>query len=108
MKQQQRKVWRTCACICFTTLIGAEAYTNQEERIMNAANEIISLTDSIHSYLSQLDSKLNDSMKPSITAFPFDTEHWSEVERIGNRINQQVVNQFVNRLLDTSDILRAF
>jgi GNAT superfamily N-acetyltransferase len=28
--------------------------------------------------------------------------------RIGNQINQQVVNQFVNRLLDTSDILRAF
>ena len=28
--------------------------------------------------------------------------------RIGNRINQQAVNQFVNSLLDTSDILRAF
>lgn len=28
--------------------------------------------------------------------------------RIGNRMNQQVINQFVNRLLDTSDILRTF
>jgi hypothetical protein len=27
--------------------------------------------------------------------------------RIGNRINQQAVNQFINRLLDTPDILQA-
>lgn len=37
---------------------------------MNAPKEVISLTDSIYTYLSQLDRKLNDFMMPSITAFP--------------------------------------
>ena len=66
---------------------------------MNAAKEVISLTDSIHSYLNQLDRKLNASMKPSITAFPFDTERWSEVERIQDSLVQEYIPE-VTQFLD--------
>jgi extracellular factor (EF) 3-hydroxypalmitic acid methyl ester biosynthesis protein len=66
---------------------------------MNPAEEVISLTDSIHTYLSQLDHKLNDCMKPSITAFPFDIEHWDEVERVQDSLVEEYIPE-VTQFLD--------
>jgi hypothetical protein len=38
-------------------------------------------------------------MKPSITAFPFDTEHWDEVERVQNRLVEEYIPE-VTQFLD--------
>ena len=51
-----------------------------------------------HGFVEYLTTEPNISMDPTNIL----------LVRIGNQINQQVLNQFVNRLLDTSDILRAF
>src|SRR6185312_968909 len=68
---------------------------------MNAPKEVISLTDSIYAYLSQLDRKLNDLMMPSITAFPFDAEEWTEVERKKDRLVQEYIPE-VTQFLDSA------
>ena len=66
---------------------------------MNSAEEVISLTDSIHTYLSQLDHKLNKCMKSAITAFPFDTERWDEVGHVQDRLVEEYIPE-VTQLLD--------
>jgi hypothetical protein len=40
-------------------------------------------------------------MKPSITAFPFDTEHWDEVERVQNRLVEEYIPE-VTQFLDSA------
>jgi len=68
---------------------------------MNTAENVIQLTDTMRAFLDKLDADLHTSLKPSITSFPSEPEHWANVQKVQDSLCQQY-NPMLTDFLDAS------
>lgn len=68
---------------------------------MNTAENVIQLTDTMRAFLDKLDADLHTSLKPSITSFPSEPEHWANVQKVQDSLCQQY-NPMLTNFLDAS------